>query len=476
MLAKDFHVAILGAGIAGCSIALRFAELGIRCSLIEKGEYLVNGPPICHLHAGGNLYREISDQQCLSLLKQSIDTVKAYPQCVNHRPTVIALPKNDKGKPADLLNRLNKLQQRYAELIEEDASNEVLGKADGYYQIFERKDLEALCLLDNLAQPKTASEWMRPVAKQLDFSQLQFPLLVVQEYGLSAFRFSAISSLALEQLESCEVLTSAEVLAVKPIADDRWQLSLRDQDIDCDFVINACGFRSGVIDDMLAKPRKRMVEFKAAYVAKWQEAQQGKANSPWPEVIFYGDRGTPQGMAQLTPYPQGYYQLHGMTKDITLFKNGLVGSDAHSAQPQLDKGFIEKINHQWPKEVMQQRSDAAIEHMAQFIPQFSTATMAAAPLYGAQQIPGEDPDLRASDVSFAGKNYARTEIVKASSAIAAADEILKQLQLHHGLHLEQPLQTHFFPVTQALNPNRVNKLAEEIAIQRNYPGALAQVF
>ncbi|EDQ02061.1 hypothetical protein [Shewanella benthica] len=41
---------------------------------------------------------------------------------------------------------------------------------------------------------------------------------------------------------------------------------------------------------------------------------------------FYGERGTPQGMAQLTPYPDGYFQLHGMTQDITPFNNGLVAS------------------------------------------------------------------------------------------------------------------------------------------------------
>ncbi len=473
MSGKDFHVAILGAGIAGCSIALRFAELGIRCTLIEKGDDLVNGPPICHLHAGGNLYREISDEQCLTLLQQSIDTVKAYPQCVNHRPTVVAIPKGDKGQPADLLPRLEKLQLRYAQLIEEDTTNEVLGPASQYYQLFERKDLEALAHLDNLEHPFTNEEWMRPVAKALDFDKIQFPLVVVQEYGLSAFRFSAISSLALSQLRSCTVLTSSKVLDVSELEDNRWKISLDGQSIACDYLINACGFRSGVIDDMLAKPRQRLVEFKAAYVAEWHNLQ---GSAAWPEVIFYGERGTPQGMAQLTPYPQGYYQLHGMTQDITLFKNGLVGSGTESAQPQLEQGFIDKINHRWPAEVVQQRSEAAIVHMSQFIPSFSSATMAAAPLYGAQQIPGADPDLRAADVSFAGKNYARTEIVKASSAIAAADEILKQLTVQHAIALTQPISQHYFPVTQSLSVEKVNALAETIAKKRHYPAALAQVF
>ena len=78
----DTKVAVVGGGVAGSTIALRLAELGIDTTLFEKGDGLVSGPPICHLHAGGNLYREISDQQCLTLLQQFIDTVKVYADCL----------------------------------------------------------------------------------------------------------------------------------------------------------------------------------------------------------------------------------------------------------------------------------------------------------------------------------------------------------------------------------------------------------
>lgn len=49
------RVAIIGGGIAGATAAVHLAELGIDVTLIEKGASLVSGPPICHLHAGGNL-------------------------------------------------------------------------------------------------------------------------------------------------------------------------------------------------------------------------------------------------------------------------------------------------------------------------------------------------------------------------------------------------------------------------------------
>ena len=63
---SSFHVGVIGGEIAGSTVALRFAELGLGVTLFEAGPSLVNGPPICHLHAGGNLYREISDSQCLA--------------------------------------------------------------------------------------------------------------------------------------------------------------------------------------------------------------------------------------------------------------------------------------------------------------------------------------------------------------------------------------------------------------------------
>ena len=475
----DIKIAIIGGGVAGSTIALRFAELGLDATLIEKGPSLVNGPPICHLHAGGNLYREICDQQCLTLLQQSIDTVKVYPQSVNIRPTLIALPKTDHGQPTDLLPRLEKLRARYSELVAQDSRNKVLGEPENYFRFFSRAELDDLL---DLAPPKVAkndSDWLVTFAQSVDLDRIKFPVLLVQEYGLSAFRFAAIASLAIEALPSCHLKTSQQVIAITPQKNSSgWQVSTQHQKSQhiehkhFDYVINACGFKSGEIDDMVSAKRKRMVEFKAAYVAHWPQCQ-----GLWPEVVFYGERGTPQGMAQLTPYPDGYFQLHGMTQDITLFDQGLVASCNNSAQPQLAQRFIEKIDKQWPEQLITNRTLGSIGHIAQFIPAFNTAKVAAKPLFGAQQIPGEDADLRAADVSFYGQHYARTEIVKASSALAAADAILQNLvdcKLIKASELGDYLTEHYFPISQQCSSAEVTAKAIALAEQRDYPIALAK--
>jgi len=479
LLSSKTKIAIIGGGVAGSTIALRFAELGLDTTLIEKGPSLVNGPPICHLHAGGNLYREISEKQCLTLLKQSIDTVKVYPHSINIRPTVIALPITDKGQPQDLLPRLEKLRTKYSELVEQDGRNKVLGEPVDYFRFYSREELDVLAKKIIPIKITQDSDWLIAFAQHTNLDNLKFPVLLVQEYGWSAFRMAAIASLAIDHLPHCHLQTNNQVVDIKQQKDNLvWTISTKKSQSEevvhqhFDYVVNACGFKSGEIDDMISAKRKRMVEFKAAYVAHWPQYQ-----GLWPEIVFYGERGTPQGMAQLTPYPNGYFQLHGMTQDITLFDQGLVSSSSKSAQPQLDSTFIDKIDKQWPEQLIHNRTLGSIDHISQFISAFSTASVAAKPLFGAQQIPGEDADLRAADVSFHGQHYARAEIIKGSSALAASDAILKNLvdcKLIVASELGDYLTEHYFPISLQCTNKDVTERAIIFAKQRGYPIALAK--
>ncbi|MGF1702173.1 FAD-dependent oxidoreductase [Photobacterium makurazakiensis] len=475
-------VGIIGGGIAGSTIALRLAELGIQVDIFEEGVSLVNGPPICHLHAGGNLYREISDEHCITLLKQSIDTLRVFPHTANIRPTVIAIPLHDKGEPEAILPRLHQLCNVYQHLVEEDNENEVLGKPEHYFKLYSREALTSLAAQENPNTPTCLDDWMIPVAKNINLDKFKFPLVLVQEYGLSVFRLAATASLALEQLPNCNVKTNSKVVNVSQSSEEHWDIEYQTFDAQTgnhvvhqrrvDYLINACGFQTGTIDNMAKLRRKRLVEFKAAYVTHWPEC-----NGIWPEVIFHGERGTPDGMAQLTPYADGYFQLHGMTEDITLFKQGLVTSTNTNSQPELEQRFIKKIKQGWNAELISLRSQRAINHMSRFVPSYKTATVGGKPLFGAQQIPGDDPTLRAADVSFDGKHYARTEIVKASSALSAANSILDEL-VSSGLvdkSLSQNLMSNTFKVTTSLNQSTVEKKAIELANERHYPEALAKV-
>jgi hypothetical protein len=466
-------VAVVGGGIAGSTIALYLSEIGLDVTLFEKGPSLVNGPPFCHLHAGGNLYRDISDEQCLTLLRQSIDLVRFYPDTVDYRPTVIAVPLSDRGNPQDLYPRLNKLQAEYAALIKRDPRNKVLGESTEYFKLYEREEIESLRQQQTPAQPMQMDEWMIPVAKNVDLDKVKFPLIMVQEYGLNLFRLASSARLSLDQKSNCHLLLEHTVTDIhKTDKPASWSVSYEHHgdthEENFDFLINAAGFRTGKIDDMLGYKRERLVEFKAAYISKWEAC-----DAPWPEVIFYGERGTPQGMAQFTPYPDGYFQLHGMTKSITLFEEGLVKSSHKSAQPSLKTKFIDKIEKEWNDTDAQTRTQLAIEHLAQYIPSFKHAKVVSKPLYGAQQIPGADASLRAADVSFEEETYARCEIVKASSVLSMADTITKQL-ISLGYVDEGMYKKRDFSSIRKLQEKEISQYAESICADRDYPLSLTQ--
>ncbi|WP_330960364.1 FAD-dependent oxidoreductase [Photobacterium sp. 53610] len=481
---NHLKIGVIGGGMAGSTIALQLAEQGFRVTLFEEGRSLVNGPPICHLHAGGNLYREISDHQCLQLLEQSIDTLRVYQHSANIRPTVVAVPKQDPGHPEQLLPRLTQLQNHYRALVQQDATNAVLGHPDNYFRLYYRDDMEHLAKQDLPANASCADDWMIPVAKHLNLDEFKFPFVLVQEYGVSVFRLAATVSLGLEALPNSRILTQASVTDIQQDTESlQWKITYQTMDPDCDdcvsqtttvdYLINACGYRTGILDDMARHKRQRLVEFKAAYVTHWADN-----TADWPEVIFHGQRGTPEGMAQLTPYPDGYFQLHGMTQDITLFKDGLVSSTDQSAQPVLDTRFKNMLRNGWQPQDIKQRTQRAIAHVAKFIPAYLDAQVGGPPLFGAQQIPGQDPSLRAADVSFAGQRYARTEIVKASSALTAAERILQQL-VNENLITEQQSGLHHdwegrFPVTMQLKASDIVAKAEALAKERQFPVALAR--
>jgi len=348
----------------------------------------------------------------------------------------------------------------------------VLGESADYYRLFSREEVESLASLEPVNKPETFAQWMIPIAKNVDLEQLKFPLVMVQEFGLNVFRLAASVSIALENTSNCDIHTDSKVSHIR--AEEQpsgWEVSYQqageDKVLKCDYLINAAGFRSGVIDDLLGFKRQRLVEFKAAYVCKWDDC-----DYLWPEIIFHGERGTPKGMGQFTPYPGGYFQLHGMTNNITLFKNGLVESNGSSAQPNLDASFINKIDEYWTPEETSQRTRSAIAHLTSYIPKFDSAKVASKPLFGAQQIPGEDPTLRAADVSFVGECYARCEIVKASSVLTVADAIVEQL-IQSGYIAEGNYGNRDFTMIKKVEESDINQRAELLATQRDYPRSLA---
>jgi len=161
-----------------------------------------------------------------------------------------------------------------------------------------------------------------------------------------------------------------------------------------------------------------------------------------------------------------------MTEDITLFKDGLVKSTNSSSQPKLDDKYINKIDNSWSKDEIEKRTTLAIKHINQNIPSFKDIKIASKPLYGAQQIPGNEVSLRTADVSFEENRYARCEIVKASSVLKMTDLIVQDLIKLNFLN-QDILGKRDFLYKNNLNEKDITKIAQNLCKQRDYPISMA---
>ncbi|WP_067146202.1 FAD-dependent oxidoreductase [Pseudotamlana agarivorans] len=471
-MSKIYNVGIIGAGVSGVVTALQLAKHNIDSVLFEQEKSVVNGPPFCHLHAGGNLYPDISIEQCKLLMKQSIEMARLFPESIDERPTFISVPKTEKYEIAQLTERLDALVSYYKSLIEEDDANAILGKPEAYYKVYSQSDLADLAKQPTVSVPKSADQWMINTLQLIDYSKLKTPVILVQEYGWNLFRLGAQAQLALEKSTYCDLKMQTNVRSIKDVRhenlDYNWEIHTKDQVFKVRYLVNSSGFKTGDFDASLRIKADRLIEFKAAYVSKWQPI-----TGLIPELIFHGERGTPRGMVQLTPYRDHYYQIHAMTNAITLFEKGLVKSDAE-IKPEFDKAITQKLKHGWETNEVNERTEKAIASVTHFLPAFESATVGGPPLFGAQQIPGDDPSLRVGEVSFPCKTYARSEIVKASSALTVANQIIHQIQ-DLGIMSNLGKKGDENALLESVSKVEIDALARQFTLQRGYPEALSQL-
>ena len=133
---------------------------------------------------------------------------------------MITVPTRDSGTARELLPRLKILTEYYRQLIAHDPSNEVLGAPDDYYRLYEKADLERLAQLPDVTKPQLIDEWLIPVAKLVDLSQVQWPVIAVQEYGWNIFRLAASALLQLQQLPNVQLHFNTTVNTLTRQGDD----------------------------------------------------------------------------------------------------------------------------------------------------------------------------------------------------------------------------------------------------------------
>lgn len=469
---KTHRVAVIGGGVSGAVAAIELSNLGIKNVLFEKEKSLVNGPPFCHLHAGGNLYPDITDQQCQTLLRQSIEMARLFPESIDERPTLISVQKTEDYSVKKITNRLDMLREHYAFLVEQNPANKVLGSPKDYYRIYNKEELLSLQQRNTVKIPTQPDEWMINAIKLIDIEKLKTPIILVQEYGWNFFRLAAQAQLALEKTDHCTLHLNTEVCEIKDFRNKNtnynWEVHTKDQVFKVDYLVNSCGYKTGVLDETLQLKSERLIEFKASYVSQWKPLE-----GLIPELIFHGKRGTENGMAQLTPYCNDYYQIHGMTKDVTLFPDGLMDAKGSTSQPKFNKEITRKLENGWEENEVNSRTKKSIDFIGKFVPSFKDAKVGGPPLFGAQQIAGKDPDLRVGEVKFPSRSYARSEIIKASSAYTVASKIIDKLKEEKIISFNK---THNRTnILEKISTSEIDRLSADFSAMRGYSRDLSKL-
>ena len=132
---------------------------------------------MCHLHAGGNLYREISDEDCRMLMRQCIDIASCIQRVLMCAPPLITVPKRDNNTATDLLPRLDMLTAYYQSLVDADPSNQVLGKVQDYYRVYDKQQIQQLDSIRAKDIPTTTDEWVVAALKVMDLENCNTPSL-----------------------------------------------------------------------------------------------------------------------------------------------------------------------------------------------------------------------------------------------------------------------------------------------------------
>jgi hypothetical protein len=470
---KKISVGIIGGGVSGAVTALQLSDLGIPNLLFEKKDNLVSGPPFCHLHAGGNLYPDIPLEECKTLLKQSIEMAKMFPESIDRRPTFIAIPTNERYSVEFILDRFEKIKEYYRKLVLEDPHNQILGPIDEYFKVYHKQDLNELSRAKIKKQPSTSDEWMRNAIEVVDTSRLKSPIILVQEYGWNFFRLAAQAQLALEESEHCTLKTDTTVQNIVDVSKDKsidgnWLLRTDSETYITDYLVNSAGYKNAELEELLnlhEDKEAKHVEFKASYISNWKSP-----HGLIPEIIIHGERGTPHGMVQLTPYSENYYQIHGMTNEVTLFEGGLLKLDKENSKVHFNSKIQKRLEFSWDESDVHTRTKKAINSISQYIPSFQNATVGGPPLFGAQQIPGKNPDLRVGEVSFPYQNYARSEIVKASSALTVANQIVNSLGFTNRQKRSDKNR-----LLESVSKTDLNTKAFDLAIDRGFPRSMAEL-
>ena len=387
-------VAVVGGGIGGSVAALELLKRypGVKVDLFERRADILQGPPWCHLHAGGMLYPEISWEESSELLDHSIAFAQEFSEALLIRPTVVACRKSSRWEPEGLVAKCEYVQ---SQVDRRPAAMDL----SGYCAVYTEEDVAAFKKTGSFL-PRSAfhDPYVKTFLGLVKTDQIKLPFVSVKEFGID-------DNVARDKVRSLLAGYSNLKLHLNVAMREAAQATS-----DYDYVIDASA--QGAL--RTADRTNSFYELKASYLV----SSERPLPHLLPEIAILGERGTANGLVQVSPTGlPGLLQIHAMTPTCTLFEGGLQkGLDLF---PERLKSYI--ANDRIDPSDVEARTEQAIAEVSRVLDICSKSANRSR--WGVQRILGRSADRRANDVVFRNERLAEIAIVKGISAVATARKI-----------------------------------------------------
>ena len=434
-------IAIVGGGIAGVMAAIKIAqEINTEIHLFEKNGKLLQGGPWCHLHAGGMLYPMISKDDALELLYDSLSFALFFQESIIHTPCIVAYRKESTYSSSKLLSRCMLMESKYSEWSKQHDHALPLGTIDSYFAMYTREDMEYF--KNNGTFEKTIhpfhDSYVKTFCKLLkNIDDIKYPFVSVREPIIDMDMAKSKLKLLLSMYSNIHIHTNAFVENISKeytqanyvLYNMTYNKNNKNYIITADFLINAAGFESrhllshnryflnnvsyknlSYMFHHIKSSSDEQIECKASFIINIESFPY---KNYIPEMAIIGERGTQNGMIQITPTKhKNHFQIHAMMENSSLIRE-------ISFDNQSELYF---------------RTHKAIEHVYNVFHGFYTAQPShLEPLWGIQRTVGKDHTKRTSTLIFEKHaSYAEIQLVKGISSVSLASLLAKQLQIQLG--------------------------------------------
>lgn len=403
------HVAIVGAGIGGTVAALKLAQLGIRVDLYEQNNGILSESSAiaAHLYSGVQYFADIPQKSIKQLMLDAILFAKILPFALVPRPTVIALAKEDKRRPEELEETCKSVQEIYYQSIQDDPANKVFGCPSRFYETYTRKSVQW-----------TQNKWIRSFAKYTDLERLQFPIFLVNEFGLDMRSARSHLKELLDVEKSISLHLSTEVNSLQLAQQGIWVKTASSHSF-YNLLIDATGAKLGHLESQLGIRNHRMQDVKMAGLFTYSPPDEDLL----PAIYILGGKGFPSGVSFMSHFSSldhhGQAIVNITTQDCTYFEDGKQSNQGCGSitmcHPALQSNTCRLQN--------------MIARLSTRHTILSDALQPLRPLLGCINILGSDYSCRDSIIDeHLDKFYVSLNLAKAGSAVRIATQLSELIE------------------------------------------------